>query len=93
MTRLEKQQNGIERARKDFARLQTFECWKQATSFKVLDASENGGCWVHEYRLRLYNDNAQKYANRPILSWNCGYRNITNDAYICELTRLLSQVL
>lgn len=90
MTRLEKQQNGIEKARKDFARLQTLDCWKNATSFKVLEGV-NGGGYVHEYRLRLYNNNAEKYANRPILMWDCGYKNITNDAYISELRTLLSK--
>lgn len=78
--REEEKKRGIMAAAKDFALFLGLKKFVDATRFSVTEAT--GGKWSKTGTLKLYNDNAEKYANRPIFNFVSGYKNIKNDEYL-----------
>lgn len=78
--REEEKKRGIMAAAKDFALFLGEKKFVDATRFSVTEAT--GGKWSKTGMLKLYNDNAEKYANRPIFNFVSGYKNIKNDEYL-----------
>lgn len=78
--REEQEKMGITAAAKDFALFFGAKKFANATRFSVTEATD--GKWGGKGVLKLYNDNAEKYANRPIYYFVSGYKNIKNDEYL-----------
>lgn len=78
--REQEEKRGIEAAAKDFVLFLGLKKFVDATRFSVREATD--GKWSKKGELKLYNDNAKKYANRPIFNFVSGYKNIKNDAYL-----------
>ena len=78
--REEQERMGIMAAAKDFALFFGAKKFVNATRFSVTEATD--GKWSQKGVLKLYNDKAEKYANRPIYIFVSGYKNIKNDEYL-----------
>ena len=78
--REEEKKRGIIAAAKDFALFLGMKKFVDATRFSVTEAT--AGKWSKKGMLKLYNDNAEKYANRPIFHFVSGHKNIKNDEYL-----------
>ena len=79
----EQERMGIMAAAKDFALFFGAKKFVNATRFSVTEAT--AGKWGKKGILKLYNDKAEKYANRPIYDFVSGFKNIKNDAYLNSL--------
>lgn len=88
MTREEKETIGKARAVKFFEAVKKFECFKNATDFKFTEPTT--GKHAKPAYFRLYNGNAEKYANRPIYKTDLDYDTIEGRAYNGEVGRLFS---
>jgi len=89
MTREEKIEAGIARAEKDWKTICAWDFWKDVTNFSA--SYGVSGSWSKQGSIKLYNDSAEKYANRPVKVINCGFANIENEAYIDRLFELVSK--
>lgn len=84
--REQEEKRGIMAATKDFVLFVGEKKCTNSTWFSVTEAT--GGKWSKRGFLKLYNDKAEKYANRPIYWFVSGYKNIRNDKYLNSLSSI-----
>lgn len=88
MNKEEKIEAGIARAEKDWKTICAWDLWKDVTKFSA--SYGVSGSWSKQGSIKLYNENAEKYANRPIKMIECGFSTIENDAYLSRLIKHVS---
>lgn len=90
MTKEEKIIKGQKQALKDFEEFQKFKFWQDVTIIKIKPATN--GKYSKPVEIKFYNENKEKYKNRPLITYSMGNNNIMNNARIEKLFELFNGV-
>ena len=84
MNRQEKEQLGKEKAIKDIALIQKWNCMKEATGFRVI-GNPSGGKYATERKISILNGKTK------VGEVKCGYSSIEDEAYFTEIKKFFNQ--